>query len=170
MNSSTAQTGTREDIAEDLLPLTLDRVRNVFDRRGWIRMTDDDGVLEASFNSHPFWFVVSGAEHSILQVRGRWNHPNLPVDPSDLLTLCNRVNCDRIWPKAYVRTDEGIVKAYGEVSYDYRQGASDLQLDDALHSAVVSILHFFEYLEDRAESLQEISGDDALPTPDAPQA
>jgi hypothetical protein len=163
VNSSTVHAGSREGISEDLLPLTMDRLREVFDHRGWARATDADGVLEATFNSHPFWVVVSGTEHTILQVRGRWNHPDLPVDPSDLLTLCNVVNCERIWPKAYVRTDEGTVKAYGEVSYDYRHGASDLQLDSALHSAVVSILHFFEFLEDRAETLEETAGDDALP-------
>lgn len=164
MNSSTVQAGPRDKIAEDLLPLTLDRVGEAFDRREWIRTSDEDGVLEATFNSHPFWVVVSGSEHTILQVRGRWNHPDLVVDPSDLLTLCNIVNCERIWPKAYVRTDDDVVKAYGEVSYDYRHGASDLQLDSALHSAVISILHFFEFLEDRAEALEDVSGDDAVPT------
>jgi hypothetical protein len=53
----------------------------------------------------------------------------LPLEQRAAVALAiNDWNRERIWPKAYVREEEGVLALYSEVSSDFEPGATDLQL------------------------------------------
>jgi hypothetical protein len=110
-------------------PLTRDRVAETLDAHGYHHRIDDDGDLTGVWNESRFWFLLLGEEHEILQVRGRW-HRQLPVAGRRAVTLAlNDWNRERIWPKLYVREEEGQLAIYSEVSTDLEHGVTAEQLD-----------------------------------------
>ena len=59
--------------------------------------------------------------------------PHLPLDArASIALVINDWNRERIWPKAYVREEEGMLAIYAETSADLEAGANDAQLAQVL--------------------------------------
>lgn len=154
---NTARVG--HDGSGAVAPLSIERVRRIMDRHGWTYVSGEDARLGATFNGYPFYVLISGSDHNILQVRGRWSHAVEIERKPELLRLCNKWNMDRIWPKVYARREEeDSVRVYAEVSFDHSRGASDEQIDQGLRCGLYNALQFFEFLED--EYSAELEGDE----------
>ena len=55
-----------------------------------------------------------------------------PEQRADVLLALNDWNRDRIWPKAYLRAEDGRAAVYAEVSVDLTDGVTDDQIDAVL--------------------------------------
>ena len=110
------------------LPLDRSRVEAYLVGQGYHVQRDDDGDLTGTWDGDRFWFLLLGERQEVLQVRGRW-HRTLPEErrPAALLAV-NDWNRERIWPKAYLRVEEGELALYGEVSVDLEHGVTADQL------------------------------------------
>lgn len=149
-NESPVQTG--EDSTNGLAALSLSRVAESLTRLGYAFVEDDERaeILRARFDDYRFQFMITGDEHGVLQTRGRWSHS---VDVSrkvEMIKLCNEWNMNRIWPKVYVRREsEGLLGVYGELAADFRAGALDSQIDNAIKCGLSTVIAFFHSLEER---------------------
>lgn len=113
---------------ESPAPLTRGRIAGYLDSRSYRYVVDDDGDLTGTWDGSRFWFLLLGDDEEILQVRGRW-HRSLPLDRRSAATLAvNDWNRERIWPKVYVREEDGLLALYSEVSADLERGVTDDQL------------------------------------------
>lgn len=109
-------------------PLDSARVEAYLVGQGYHVLRDEDDDLTGSWDGDRFWFLLLGERREILQVRGRW-HRTLPLHRrGSALLAVNDWNRERIWPKAYLRTEEDEVAVYAEVSFDLEHGATDDQL------------------------------------------
>ncbi|WP_245822646.1 YbjN domain-containing protein [Brachybacterium avium] len=149
-NESPVQMG--KGSADELAPLSLSRVEESLARHGYAFVEDEEHpeILRARFDDYRFQFMISGDEHGVLQTRGRWSHS---VDVSrkvEMIKLCNEWNMNRIWPKVYVRREsEGLLGVYGELAADFRAGALDSQIDNAITCGLSTVIAFFHSLEER---------------------
>ena len=108
-----------------------------------------------------FLDITDLSAEEIVQVRGRW-HRSLPLDQRAAVSLAlNDWNRERIWPKAYVREEEGLLALYSEVSADFEPGASDHQLSQVLACGLGTGVQMFTTLEGL------LPGDEG-PAPDVP--
>ena len=138
--------------------LTRDRVARYLDSRGYRFVVDDDGDLTGTWDGSRFWFLLLGEQQEILQVRGRW-HRSLQLDQREIASLAvNDWNRERIWPKAYVREEEGALALYSEVSSDFEPGATDLQLAQLVACGLGTGVQMFTALDGL------LPRDDAPPT------
>ncbi len=140
------------DSTDALAPLSLERVEESLTRHGYSFVEDGDlgDIVRARFDDYRFQFMISGEEHGVLQIRGRWSHS---VDVSrkvEMVKLCNEWNMNRIWPKVYVRREsDGLLGVYGELSADYRAGALGSQIDSTIKCGLSTVIAFFHSLEER---------------------
>ena len=117
---------------ERATPLTRSRLAAYLTRRGYRFLVDDDGDLTGTWDGSRFWFLLLGERGEIVQVRGRW-HRTLPVTRrSAMLLAVNDWNRERIWPKVYLREEDGELALYSEVSVDLENGVTDTQLAQLL--------------------------------------
>ncbi|MEE1649213.1 YbjN domain-containing protein [Brachybacterium sp. J144] len=143
---------TTTDSADALAPLSLQRIGERLSLQGYAFVEDEEhpDILRARFDDYRFQFMLSGEDHGILQTRGRWSHS---VDISrkvGMIKLCNEWNMNRIWPKVYVRREsEGLLGVYGELAADFRAGALDSQIDNAIRCGLSTVIAFFHSLEER---------------------
>jgi len=115
--------------AQETRPLTAERLAARLAALGYRVSTDDDGDIGGVWGQDRFWFLRMGSAREILQVRGRWRR-TLPLEQrADVLLALNDWNRDRIWPKAYLRTEDGRTAVYAEVSVDLADGVTDDQID-----------------------------------------
>ena len=113
---------------ERTAPVTRDRIATYLLSRGYRFLLDDDGDLTGTWDGSRFWFLLLGEHGEILQVRGRW-HRTLPVERrTAVLLAANDWNRERIWPKVYVREEDGELALYSEVSVDLEHGVTGSQL------------------------------------------
>lgn len=118
--------------AERTTPLTRGRVAAYLTRRGYRFLVDDDGDLTGTWDGSRFWFLLLGDRSEIVQIRGRW-HRTLPAaQRSAMLLAANDWNRERIWPKVYMREEDGQLALYSEVSIDLENGVTDVQLAQLL--------------------------------------
>ncbi|WP_182113617.1 MULTISPECIES: YbjN domain-containing protein [unclassified Actinotalea] len=109
-------------------PLDSARVEAYLVGEGYHVHRDEDDDLTGTWDGDRFWFLLLGEDHEVLQVRGRW-HRTLPEHRrAAALLAVNDWNRERIWPKAYVRAEDGELALYGEVSVDLEHGVTDDQL------------------------------------------
>ncbi|NTW42304.1 MAG: YbjN domain-containing protein [Cellulomonadaceae bacterium] len=132
-------------------PLIGERVEAYLLRCGYRVTRDDDGDLTGTWDGDRFWFLLLGDEHEILQVRGRW-HATITEQrrPAALLAV-NDWNRERIWPKAYLRTEDGEVVLYGEVSVDLEHGVTDDQLGQLVACGLGTGVQLFATVGDLVE-------------------
>ncbi len=128
-------------------PLSVARIADYLRSCGYESVRDDDGDLTGVWNGHRFWFLVMGESEEILQVRGRWNRLVPVGDRGQALLTLNDWNRDRIWPKAYLRVEDGGLAIYGEVSADLEHGVTDAQLAELVDCGLGTGVQFFGSLE-----------------------
>jgi hypothetical protein len=117
---------------ERATPLSRGRIEAYLTRRGYRFLVDEDGDVTGTWDGNRFWFLLLGEHAEIVQVRGRW-HRTLPVSQrSALLLAANDWNRERIWPKVYLREEDGVLALYSEVSIDLENGVTDIQLAQLL--------------------------------------
>ena len=115
--------------AHETRPLTAERLSARLAALGYRVSADDDGDIGGVWGQDRFSFLRMGSAREILQVRGRWRR-TLPLEQrADVLLALNDWNRDRIWPKAYLRTEDGRTAVYAEVSVDFADGVTDDQID-----------------------------------------
>ncbi|MFS0703541.1 YbjN domain-containing protein [Cellulomonas sp. 179-A 9B4 NHS] len=140
---------TKREPSDGELPrlLTRDRVADYLLARGYRFVVDEDGDLTGTWDGSRFWFLLLGEQQEILQVRGRW-HRTLPLEQRRALALAiNDWNRERIWPKAYVREEDGVLAVYAEVSADLEPGVTDVQLAQLLACGLGTGVQLFAALE-----------------------
>ncbi len=127
--------------------VTRDRIGDYLLSKGYRFIVDDDGDLTGTWDGSRFWFLLLGENDEIVQVRGRWQR-QLPLDQRPAVSLAlNDWNRDRIWPKAYVREEEGLLALYSEVSADFEPGATEDQLAQILACGLGTGVQLFAALE-----------------------
>jgi hypothetical protein len=150
------------DDEDPVRPLTRDRIGDYLLEHEYRFVVDEDGDLTGTWDGNRFWFLLLGDADEIVQVRGRW-HRSLPLDQRPAVSLAlNDWNRERIWPKAYVREEEGMLALYSEVSADFEPGVSDHQLAQVLACGLGTGVQMFTTIEGL------LPGDDAAPPPDVP--
>ncbi|EYR63343.1 hypothetical protein N866_01210 [Actinotalea ferrariae CF5-4] len=127
-------------------PLSRSRVQTYLVSRGYAIGMDDDGDLTGTWDGDRFWFVLTGDEDEVLQVRGRW-HRTLPsARRSATLLAVNDWNRERIWPKVYLREEDDRLALYTEVSVDLEHGVTDDQLAQLVACGLGTGVQFFAAL------------------------
>ncbi|MCL2454359.1 MAG: YbjN domain-containing protein [Micrococcales bacterium] len=128
-------------------PVDRDRVAACLTLRGYHFDVDPDGDLTGLWDSHRFWFMLMGDEREIVQVRGRWVRTLAPEHRRAVQLAINDWNRDRIWPKTYLREEDGRLAVYAEVSADLEPGATDAQLDQILACGLGTGVTLFRELD-----------------------
>lgn len=132
---------------EHVAPLSRDRVAAYLTSRGYRFQIDDDGDLTGTWDGSRFWFLLLGDRHEIVQVRGRW-HRTMPIaQRSAVLLAANDWNRERIWPKVYVREEDGELALYSEVSVDLEHGVTQTQLGQLLACGLGTGVQMFAALD-----------------------
>ncbi len=132
---------------EEPRPVTRDRVGDYLLSKGYRFIVDDDGDLTGTWDGSRFWFLLLGEHDEIVQVRGRWQR-QVPLEQRGAVSLAlNDWNRERIWPKAYVREEEGMLALYSEVSADFEPGATHAQLAQILACGLGTGVQLFAALE-----------------------
>ncbi|ROS77177.1 YbjN domain-containing protein [Cellulomonas sp. PhB143] len=136
----------RAEPPERPTPLTTERVAAELARRGYHFRTSP-GQITGTWDGHRVWFRLLGDENEILQVRGRWGD-DLPAERRTvLLRAVNDWNRDRRWPRAHVEESDDRLTVWAEVSVDYEQGATSLQLEQTVTCGLASSIAFFESVD-----------------------
>ena len=132
---------------ERTTPLTRDRIAAYLLSRGYRFLLDDDGDLTGTWDGSRFWFLLLGEHSEILQVRGRW-HRMLPTSRrTSVLLAANDWNRERIWPKVYVREEDGELALYSEVSVDLENGVTAPQLAQLIACGLGTGVQMFTVLD-----------------------
>ena len=127
-------------------PLVGERVEAYLVGQGYHVTRDEDDDLTGTWDGDRFWFLLLGEHHEILQVRGRW-HRTLPEERrTAALLVVNDWNRERIWPKAYVRSEEAGTAVYAETSVDLEHGVTDDQLGQLVACGLGTGVQFFAAL------------------------
>ncbi len=144
---SPAKSTTPRSGSEIPTPLTRARIGDYLRGRGYQFLVDDDGDLTGTWDGNRFWFLLLGEHEEILQVRGRWQR-QLPLERRQAVALAvNDWNRERIWPKVYVREEDGLLALYSEVSADLEQGATDLQIAQLVACGLGTGVQMFSALD-----------------------
>jgi Putative bacterial sensory transduction regulator len=132
---------------ERATPLTRDRIAAYLLSRGYRFLLDDDGDLTGTWDGSRFWFLLLGEHAEVLQVRGRW-HRTLPTSRrTSVLLAANDWNRERIWPKVYVREEDGELALYSEVSVDLENGVTATQLAQLIACGLGTGVQMFTVLD-----------------------
>ncbi len=115
-----------------LAPLSSEMIAAVLDARGYRYFTDDDGDLGGWWDDNLVYFLRLGERGGLLEIRTRVEPAFEPADAPRLYEFCNAWNAGRLWPKAYVHTDDDGAWVYGEVSADLDRGVGTDQLDQLI--------------------------------------
>ncbi|MBC7291001.1 MAG: YbjN domain-containing protein [Actinotalea sp.] len=128
-------------------PLSRARVQAYLVARGYSVGLDDDGDLTGTWDGNRFWFLLTGEQDEVLQVRGRW-HRTLPAHRRTAALLAvNDWNRERIWPKVYLREeDDDRVALYTEMAVDLEHGVTDDQLAQLVACGLGTGVQFFAAL------------------------
>jgi len=134
--------------AVEVAPLSHERVIAALDAQGYRYMIDSEGDIGGIWDDHVFYFVRIGNEQQLLQVRGRWTRTVAADQYAAVLELVNDWNIEKVFPKTYVRVEDGALGVYAEHSVDYLPGLTDAQLQQHLACAVSTALAFFGRLDE----------------------
>lgn len=136
------------EVRERATPLTRDRVAAYLLARGYRFVLDDDGDLTGTWDGSRFWFLLLGEHGEILQVRGRWQRTLPTSRRTSVLLAVNDWNRERIWPKVYVREEDGELALYSEVSVDLEHGVTTDQLAQLVACGLGTGVQMFSVLDE----------------------
>ena len=132
---------------ERTAPVTRERIATYLLSRGYRFLLDDDGDLTGTWDGSRFWFLLLGEHSEILQIRGRWHRTLPPTRRTAVLLAANDWNRERIWPKVYVREEDGELALYREVSVDLEHGVTSGQLAQLIACGLGTGVQMFTVLD-----------------------
>lgn len=131
-------------------PVTGERIESWLKAKELTYFRDSDGDIGVLIQSTVCYFFLLDSDHQILQIRARWHRSGSIERIGEFLTICNRWNLARTWPKVYVRVnDDGQVVVFAETSFDVFEGGYDVQLADWLETGLQLALNFFAELDEQ---------------------
>jgi len=116
--------------ADEVRPITRERLARLLDTQGWRYQIDDEGDLGGVWNGNSFYFLLLGQDRELLQILG-YLHPRIPAEDRDALRVfIEDWHRDHFWPKCYFLDDpdDDTLRLATAVTIDYEQGATDAQL------------------------------------------
>lgn len=139
---SSAESGT-------VSPLSQDRIKALFDSRGWKWFVDNEGDLGGIWDGNSFYFLLVGPNKTILQILGNHNR-EIAIDRLDDVREFIRVwHRDKLWPKVSHRVaDDGDLRVQTENIVDWERGATDAQLLQQIDCALGTAADFYGALEE----------------------
>lgn len=129
--------------------LTRERVEAFLTANGWTYGIDPDGDVGGQWDDNLFYFFLMGTAREVLQVRGQWKQTFSLERETELVHVLNELNRDLIWPKLYLRAEDGVLAIFSEVSTDLEHGVSDDQLGQLIACGLFTGLKAFEQLAER---------------------
>jgi hypothetical protein len=138
--------------ADQVLPVTMARLRAALDRMEVRYLTDGDGSVLAMWERHAVLIALEGPKDEILMMRTR-PHATVPRDWSErAYQVVNEWNHTRRFCKAYVGdvTDRGQLPIYAEVQVPLVSGVHETLLVELLDCGVSVSQGFVEWLHDEA--------------------
>lgn len=134
--------------ANGLAPLSMDRVREIFDRSEINYGVDDEGDLLGGWEHGGFNFIATGDDKDILSVRGTW-FGELPLDRLDEVNAFTAAwNREHFWPKTCPIVSEDTVLILCDHVVAYQYGLTDDQLEDHLSCGLMTGNSLFEALNE----------------------
>lgn len=150
-DASGAGTPQSEPVLEqNPTPIAQDRVKALFDARGWHWFVDNEGDLGGMWNLHTFYFRFLGPERDIFQVYGVLNR-DISIDRlEEVRAFLMDWHLKKFWPKCEYRiSDEGEVRVRAENSVHWEHGATDSQLMQQIDCAIATTTDCFNELIER---------------------
>lgn len=127
--------------------LSQDRIKALFDEKGWNYYVDNEGDLGGVWDDNQFWFLLRGQDKEILHIQARWHRPIDISRLEEVREFIVRWHREKLWPKCYHRiNDEGVLHVYGEVTHDHEHGVTDDQLMQQIRCAIGTSNQFFDEL------------------------
>jgi hypothetical protein len=127
-----AQVAPPERGADEVRPITLDRIKDSLRRLSIRFLMDDDGYLLALWEGHSVLFGIEGEEGNVLVMRARADSLVPPEWEGRAYAVANEWNRSRRFLKTFVGTptDNGGLPVYGEMQVYLGPGVHDALLDD----------------------------------------
>ncbi|WP_115726630.1 type III secretion system chaperone family protein [Actinomyces culturomici] len=148
--------------SSEVRPVTVERIGLLFDSEGWKWDLDDEGDLASGWDSHMFYFRLTGEKREVLNVMVFRRGPIGAENRSELLFAIEDWHRDHLWPKCYFREAEGdSLQAMAELNVDLEMGATDEQLLLQCRCAIATSLQFFEDLDKRFGRPDDEDGSEA---------
>lgn len=150
---SSGETTTVKDPVDDVgqvVPVTLERLRETLERLDIRYLMDGEGGLLALWERHAVLFALEGPSDEILVVRAR-PHATVPQDWVDrAFRAVNEWNHARRFYKAYVgdSTDRNQFPIYAEMQVPLAAGVHDALLLELVDCAAAVALAFIDWLHD----------------------
>ena len=129
--------------AEEVRPITQDRIIEAFTKNEILYTIDNDGDLAAGWPYARIYFMIRGEKKEILHVAGL-RTGSLPMDLlEDAREFVADWNRTKLWPKCYCVSHNGEIRVQAEYNVDDEYGVTDAQLEDQVTDAIAFIMQFF---------------------------
>ena len=135
--------------AEELAPVSYDRLKSVLESHEWNYSQQEDGALVANWDHAHHFFLIFGESDEMCAIRGIWSKKlTNPERFSELLLHINEWNKTKLFPKAYLLDDDEPSATVGfECVIDYEFGVTEKQLDLLVRQTLVTGHQLCEQLD-----------------------
>ena len=147
--------------AQQVRPLTRERVQELLERHGWVYETDCDGDLVGRWDDDLLTFMVRGESGEMLNVMG-YMLADLPLERLDEVRFAlEDWHREHIWPTCFWReNDDALTFSVGASHMvDWEHGVADCQLEQQVACAMGTIADAFADVRSRlalrADNLNE---------------
>ena len=131
------------------IPVTQDRLKDLFNQRSWTWFVDNEGDLGGRWNGYTFYFLLTGTNQEILHILGGWGNPINPDRLPEARAFIADWHRKHLWPKVCLTlNDQGVVNIRVENTVDWESGATDEQLYQQNDCALGTGMQFFEELNE----------------------
>ena len=139
----------QDDDVTALEPLSKRRLQGSLARNEWNYFIDDQGDIGSAWDVGRIYYMLIGDDRQILFMPGYFEGEYPAGLALDLLRFCNEWEAHNAMPKAYIQERDGKVFLRGDWMLGLKGGITDVQLDEVVRSATLSVMKFFEAAQER---------------------
>lgn len=128
--------------------LSKRRLQASLARHDWNYYIDDDGDIGSAWDVGRIYYLLIGDARQILFMPGYYEGEFDASRAGDLMLFCNDWMARNAMPKAYIQERDGKVYVRGDWMLHLKGGATDIQLDEVVRTATLSVMKFFEAMQE----------------------
>lgn len=137
---------TDQDVVTAFSPA---RIMEILDEDGDRYEIDDDGDLFGRWDNDIFHFIFyMDEDRAALQISGRTMDPVAAEHTDELEVFLEDWNRTHHWPKSLTRELSDGLYPYGEITFDYTQGATQAQLRQHIMCAMATTSQMLQAARD----------------------